>query len=58
MADANGQSPDNRQKGKDMADQFTYDVFLSHSVKDKPIVRELAEQLRNDGLPIQHQLKR
>ncbi|MGE0882135.1 MAG: TIR domain-containing protein [Blastocatellales bacterium] len=35
-----------------MADQFNYDVFLSHSVKDKPIVRELAERLRNDGLRV------
>ncbi len=35
-----------------MADQFNYDVFLSHSVKDKPIVRELAERLRKDGLRV------
>ncbi len=35
-----------------MADQFNYDVFLSHSVKDKPIVRELAERLRKDGLKV------
>jgi len=35
-----------------MAYQFNYDVFLSHSVKDKPIVRELAERLRNHGLRV------
>ncbi len=35
-----------------MADEFNYDVFLSHSVKDKPIVRELAERLRKDGLRV------
>src|SRR5262249_48645109 len=30
----------------------TYDVFLSHSVKDKPAVRELAERLKADGLKV------
>lgn len=35
-----------------MADQFNYDVFLSHSNKDKAIVRELAERLRADGLRV------
>ncbi|MBL8190572.1 MAG: toll/interleukin-1 receptor domain-containing protein [Acidobacteria bacterium] len=35
-----------------MAEEFNYDVFLSHSVKDKPIVRELAERLRKDGLKV------
>ena len=29
-----------------MADNFQYDVFLSHSAKDKAIVREVAERLR------------
>ncbi len=33
-----------------MADQFHYDVFLSHSSKDKAIVRAVAERLRADGL--------
>lgn len=33
-----------------MADGFKYDVFLSHSEKDKPIVRDVAERLRKDGL--------
>lgn len=31
---------------------FTYDVFLSHSVKDKNTVQPLAERLRNDGLRV------
>ena len=33
-----------------MAEQFKYDVFISHSAQDKPAVRELAERLRRDGL--------
>ncbi|MEK7676294.1 MAG: hypothetical protein AAB676_10730 [Verrucomicrobiota bacterium] len=33
-----------------MPDEFHYDVFLSHSVKDKAVVRPLAERLRKDGL--------
>ena len=28
---------------------FPYDVFLSHSAKDKAVVRPLAERLRQDG---------
>jgi hypothetical protein len=35
-----------------MADDFRYDVFLSHSSKDKAIVRPLAERLRADGLRV------
>ena len=35
-----------------MASQFTYDVFLSHSSKDKAIVRAIAERLRDDGLRV------
>ena len=35
-----------------MTDQFDYDVFLSHSSKDKDIVRPLAERLRADGLRV------
>lgn len=35
-----------------MPDEFTYDVFLSHSSKDKTIVREVAERLRTDGLRV------
>ncbi len=35
-----------------MAEQFKYDAFISHSAKDKPAVRELAERLRNDSLRV------
>lgn len=35
-----------------MADDFTYDVFLSQSPKDKAIVRAVAERLRADGLRV------
>ena len=35
-----------------MPENFQYDVFLSHSSKDKDIVRPLAERLRQDGLKI------
>lgn len=34
---------------------FPYDVFLSRSAKDKPLVRPLAEQLRQDGLKVPFQ---
>ena len=32
--------------------EFPYDVFLSHSAKDKAVVRLLAERLRQDGLKV------
>ena len=32
-----------------MPDEFPYDVFLSHSAKDKAVVRPLAEPLRKNG---------
>ncbi|MBL8189308.1 MAG: toll/interleukin-1 receptor domain-containing protein [Acidobacteria bacterium] len=32
-----------------MAETFKYDVFISHSEKDKPAARELAERLRRGG---------
>lgn len=35
-----------------MNEQFKYDVFISHSEKDKPAARELAERLRRDGLRV------
>jgi hypothetical protein len=35
-----------------MPDQFQYDVFLSHSTKDKAVVRPLAERFRADGLKV------
>ena len=34
------------------AESFPYDVFLSHSAKDKPVVRDVAERLRKDGLRV------
>lgn len=33
-----------------MSDKFKYDVFLSHSSKDKAVVRKLAERLKADGV--------
>jgi hypothetical protein len=35
-----------------LSPQFEYDVFLSHSDEDKPIVRKLAEKLAGDGLRV------
>jgi hypothetical protein len=35
-----------------MEHDFQYDVFLSHSAKDKAVVRSLAERLRADGLKV------
>ena len=35
-----------------MADDFQYDVFLSHNSKDKPVVRNVAERLRRGGLRV------
>ena len=35
-----------------MPSEFQYDVFLSHSAKDKAVVRPLAERLRADGLTV------
>ena len=35
-----------------MSDQFDHDVFLSHSSKDKAVVRLIAERLRADGLRV------
>ena len=34
-------------------ESFHYDVFLSHSSKDKAVVRPLAERLRADGVPLE-----
>jgi WD40 repeat protein len=33
-------------------ERFSYDLFLSHSLADKAIVRPLAERLRGDGLKV------
>jgi len=35
-----------------LPDEFEFDVFLSHSSKDKAVVTAIAEQLRKDGLRI------
>jgi hypothetical protein len=35
-----------------MPETFAYDVFLSHSSEDKPVVRELAQRLKADGLRV------
>jgi WD40 repeat protein len=35
-----------------MYDEFQYDVFLSHSSKDKPIVRDIARRLKKDGIRV------
>jgi hypothetical protein len=35
-----------------MGQDFQYNVFLSHSAKDKAVVRPLAERLRQDGLKV------
>lgn len=35
-----------------MPDRFAYDVFLSHSSKDKPAVLALAERLASDGVTV------
>ena len=35
-----------------MPDEFQHDVFLSHSAKDKAVVRPLAKRLRQDGLKV------
>ena len=29
---------------------FAYDVFMSHSSKDKAVARDVAERLKKDGL--------
>ena len=38
-----------------MPDDFPYDVFLSHSAKDKAVVRPLAERLRADAVQFSSQ---
>ena len=35
-----------------MPGEFPCDVFLSHSAKDKAVVRPLAERLRADGVKV------
>jgi small GTP-binding protein len=35
-----------------MSEQFSFDVFLSHSPKDKAVVRDIAKRLRADGVRV------
>jgi hypothetical protein len=35
-----------------LRNSFPYDIFLSHSTKDKSVVHAFAERLRNDGLNV------
>src|SRR5262245_59530202 len=37
---------------RNLSEQFPFDVFLSHSAKDREVVRPLAERLRQDGLSV------
>jgi hypothetical protein len=32
--------------------EFKYDVFLSHSSRDKDVVREIANRLKSDGVRV------
>jgi hypothetical protein len=41
-----GAAPESPAKQTAMPDSFPYDVFLSHSGKDKAVVRPLTERLR------------
>ena len=34
------------------AETFPYDVFLSHSAKDNPVVRDVVQRLRKDGVKV------
>jgi hypothetical protein len=35
-----------------MANEFQFDVFLSHSAKDKAVVRDVAAWLKRDGVRV------
>ena len=35
-----------------MPETFSHDVFLSHSSKDKAVVRDIAERLKKDGVKV------
>src|SRR6202795_493986 len=47
-----GDRPVIRSMASAVSDQFSFDVFLSHSSKDKAVVRNVAERLRKDGLRV------
>ena len=42
-------NPSGNENGFLSTEVFPYNVFLSHSAKDKAVVRPLAERLRQDG---------
>ena len=44
--------PRDSEKNTMQVDEGAFDVFLSHNSKDKPVVRKLAESLRNRGLRV------
>jgi ribosomal protein S8 len=35
-----------------VSDPFQFDVFLSHSAKDKAVVRDVAARLKKDGVRV------
>jgi hypothetical protein len=37
---------------RELDSEFDWDVFLSHSSRDKPLVRSIAERLRDRGLNV------
>jgi hypothetical protein len=37
---------------QNMADEFKFDVFMSHSAKDKAVVRDVAARLKQDGVRV------
>ncbi|HEX8377842.1 MAG TPA: toll/interleukin-1 receptor domain-containing protein, partial [Pedobacter sp.] len=37
---------------EEFQEEFQYDVFLSHSSKDKLIIRELADRLKADNIRV------
>lgn len=45
-----GQGQGSEDDSRDEA--FTHDVFLSHSSRDKAVVRELAQRLKGDGVRV------
>lgn len=53
-AEALSYNSDSSQRGQSMSDitNFQYDIFLSHSSKDKVVVRDVAERLKQDGLRV------
>ena len=40
------------EAGRERVEEFSHDVFLSHSSRDKAVVRELAQRLKGDGVRV------